>query len=370
MQNEQSTEVIAEAGSNHNGSLTRAKELVSLAARAGASSVKFQFIFPEGLYVPEFFDGQNYVPNPAFQARQGEQMPEDAWADIWDHALESNIQPSASAFCSRGIALLSKLGAPYVKIASTDLTNHELIGQACSAFQRVIISTGMASLSEVDCTVRFVRSNFPKTNLQLMHCVSEYPCPLQRANVQRVRLLRECFGLPVGYSDHTAENTAAAMAVTQGATFFEKHFTVNHTLPGFDHAHALEEQGLTSYIQSLKAACASFFSTPQQSNPDEDVTKIRARRGVYASRDLKEGHTLTRDDLLFVRPSTDFTGNDLTSLIGKRLPEPVRRHEPVSTEQKIKRGASNWQKAADYWHKEMTEKGMDTDGTPNMRRDS
>ncbi len=352
-------EIIAEAGSNHNGSPERAKALIDVAANAGASSVKFQFIFPEGLYVPEFYDGSGYVRNAAFDARKKEEMSESDWEAIWAHAGARGIDISASVFCERGISLLSRLGAPYVKIASTDLTNHDLIGQACAAFNSVILSTGMATLAEIDATVRFVRSNFPATHLRLMHCVSAYPCPLSSANVQRVALLESWFGLPVGYSDHTAGEVSAAMAITQGATFFEKHFTTDRSLPGFDHAHALEGAELDSYVDTLRAAHQSWQADSNASSAQESITKIRARRGVYAAADLPEGHVLERKDLMFVRPSSDFAGNDLSTLIGETLQQPVRRYEALAPGNGVRRGESNWKQASDYWKGEMQEKGMD-----------
>jgi len=352
-------EVIAEAGSNHNGSPAQAKALIKIAAEAGASSVKFQFIFPEGLYVPEFYSGQGYVRNAAFDARKKEQMEEADWHDIWAYAAAQGLQVSASVFCEQGVSLLSRLGAPYVKIASTDLTNHELIGQACSAFDDVIISTGMATLADIDGTVRFVRRHFPKTSLRLMHCVSAYPCPLQSVNVQRVALLRSCFGLPVGYSDHSTGDVSAAMAVTQGATFFEKHFTTDRRLPGFDHAHALESSELKSYIDTVNAAYQSWQSDANTLSPQEHVTRIRARRGVYAARNLPEGHVLERSDLMYVRPSSEFEGNDLSEFVGKPLSQSVQRYQALVPGSGVRVCRSNWEQASDYWRGEMQEKGMD-----------
>lgn len=351
-------EIIAEAGSNHNGSLERAKTLIDLAADAGAGSIKFQFIFAEGLYLPEFLDGERYTENAVFASRRAEEMPESDWAAVWKHAETRRIPVSASVFCRKGVAMLARLGAPYVKIASTDLTNHELIGQACGAFRDVIVSTGMANLAEIEATVAFVRSHFPETRLRLMHCVSAYPCPLAEANVQRVALLRAAFDIEVGYSDHTAGEVAAGMALAQGATFFEKHFTSDRSLPGFDHAHALEGQGLKGYVATLREAARSLTQPANRTGSRENVTKLRARRGVYAARDLPVGHELTRDDLLFVRPSTEFTGNDMSAFVGSRLAAAVRRFDPLASGGSVQRGRSNWQAARDYWGKEMDEKGM------------
>lgn len=351
-------EIIAEAGSNHNGSVTRACDLVDLAARAGATSVKFQFIHADGLYVPAYVDGDTYVENSVYHSRKAEELSRDDWERIWIHAAKAGIAISASVFDTRGLELLCELGAPYVKIASTDASNHELIGAACDAFDRVIVSTGMASLGEIDAMVGFVRHNFPGTDLNLMNCVSIYPCPLDSANAQRVRLLRDCFEVPVGYSDHTAGELAAAMALVEGASFVEKHFTTDRTLPGFDHAHAMEESELTDYVSALQKCSLSLAQPANRLAPSEATTRIRARRGVYAARDLSAGHVLKREDLLHVRPSTDFDAPDLSAFLGARLEAPLRRYEAVGLRTIPQGKEGNWQAALAYWDDEMAEKGM------------
>jgi len=351
-------EIIAEAGSNHNGSVARACELVDLAARAGATSVKFQFIHADGLYVPAYFDGETYVENSVYHSRKAEELSPNDWRQIWTRAAEAGITISASVFDTEGLNFLSELGAPYVKIASTDATNHDLIGAACDTFERVIVSTGMATLGEIDAMVGFVRGNFPGTDLNLMHCVSSYPCPLDSANVQRVRLLRDCFDVSVGYSDHTEGGVAAAMALVEGASFVEKHFTTDRSLPGFDHAHAMEEEALAGYVTTLEDCVRSLQQPANRSAPAEMTTRIRARRGVYAARDLPAGHFLTRDDLLHVRPSTDFEGPDLSAFLGARIEVPLRRYEAVGLRATPQGTTGNWQAARAYWNDEMTEKGM------------
>jgi N,N'-diacetyllegionaminate synthase len=351
-------EIIAEAGSNHNGDPDRAGELIDLAVEAGASSIKFQFIFAEGLYLPQFFDGVRYVPNPVFDQRRGEEMSEADWEKIWEYAQRKGIAVSASVFCNRGIELLKRLGSPYVKIASTDLTNHTLIGRACAAFNRVIVSTGMANLAEIDAMVQFVRTHYPQTELCLMHCVSAYPCPLEDANTQRVALLHHCFDLPVGYSDHTYEALSAPMALVHGATFFEKHFTTDRSLPGFDHAYALDGPEFASYVQHLNAAAKSLARPANSLSDQEKITKVRARRGVYAARDLSAGYVLQQEDLLFVRPSTSFDKTDLTGLIGQPLAQETPHFSALDCTGAVQMVTSNWQEAHAYWGQEMKEKRM------------
>ncbi|WP_081617353.1 N-acetylneuraminate synthase family protein [Thioalkalivibrio sp. ALMg11] len=359
-------EIIAEAGSNHNGSIKRAKTLVDLAADVGASSVKFQLIFSEGLYLPQLFNGVGYVDNPVFRQRKSEELSEAEWSDLWGYAHERGISISGSVFCEKGVDLLGRLGAPYVKIASTDLTNHELIGRACDVFGQVIVSTGMATLEEIAAMVNFVQSTHPGTELRLMHCVSAYPCALRDANVQRVAMLSRCFGVPVGYSDHTRGEVSAGMALAHGAEFFEKHFTTDRDLPGFDHAHALDGPELASYVQTLRDGAASLARPANEGSAQEQITKLRARRGVYAARVLPEGHVLKREDLLFVRPSTECSFNGLADLIGSRLQTPVSRYAALGIDASSARIVqSNWEGAQSYWGREMEEKGMG-DGTGSV----
>ena len=361
-------EVIAEAGSNHNGSVARAVNLIDIARSAGASSVKFQFIFPENLYLPAFRDGRELRPNPAHSQRRTEQLTESEWSEVWRHGQRAGIPLSASVFCDRGIDLLSKLGAGYVKIASTDLTNRDLIALAATRFDRVIVSTGMATLSEVAETVAAVQEQHRTVSLELMHCVSSYPCPVEDANPQRVRLLKDAFALRVGYSDHTEGSLSAILALSQGADLFEKHFTDDRSLPGFDHANAASPDQLQTYIDDVCQAAVSLSGHPNRNSTQEVQTRIRARRGVYAARDLPAGHVLTRDDLLHVRPST--AQQVLPSqLVGKPLATDVQKFEALGPADGVGVIESRWPEAATYWVDEMDEKGMTPQPSETVDRD-
>lgn len=350
-------EIIAEAGSNHDGSLARALQLIDIGRAAGASSVKFQFIYPDELYLPYFREGDRLNPNPAHARRKAEQLTNKQWEEVWRHGERAGIGLSASVFCERGLNLLAGLGAEYVKIASTDLTNLDLIDLAAARFDRVLVSTGMATLAEVSHTVAMVQDRHPRVKLELLHCVSSYPCPAEDANPARVRLLRDAFGVRVGYSDHTQGNLSAILALCQGAELFEKHFTDDRRRTGFDHANAMEPDQLRRYIDDLHRAKASLTGKADRNAAKEVETRIRARRGVYAARDMAAGHVLTRDDLLHVRPSTA----QLTlpsQLIGRPLASDVRRYDALGAGGGVVVVASRWREARDYWAAEMDTKGM------------
>jgi N,N'-diacetyllegionaminate synthase len=358
-------EIIGEAGSNHNGDVDIAIGLVEAAKIAGVDSIKFQFIFADNLYLPEFHENGRYVPNKAHAQRAEEQLTEAEWSQVWQAAAKIGIPISASVFCDTGLELLSRLGAPYVKIASTDLTNVELIQKAAERFPRVIISTGMATIGEIEEAVQALKTSTPSANVDLMHCVSLYPCPLEKSNPGRVRLLREAFSKKTGYSDHTLGVHSALLALAHGATFFEKHFTLNRTQAGFDHANALEPKELEAYVQTLKSARRAMDEPPGRISHEEEETKLRARRGVYAARTLHPGDVLTEKDILYVRPGNG-TRNTPSDLLGHTVTSLIEKFDGIEGSKLITKSDRDSNPARLHWESEMIEKGMGNDARAEL----
>jgi N,N'-diacetyllegionaminate synthase len=353
-------EIIAEAGSNHNGELSLALELVDIAKNCGADSVKFQFIYPEGLYIPSYVSADSYTDNPVFNRRQKEVLSPNEWKSIWAHAKELNIIPSASVFDIRGLELLSELGAPYVKIASTDLNNSALIREVAMSGMPVYMSTGMSTISEIDVAVSAFQKVASLSMLTLFHCVSIYPCPTEESNLEMISVLKKTFGVRVGFSDHTSTNLASCIAVALGAEVIEKHFTVNKSLPGFDHAHALSRDELASFVSDIRTSALAIERKVTKVGQAESVTKIRARRGLYAARDLAEGEILSEKDVLVVRPKTELNPDDLHMLIGKKILVRINKYEPLTVGDSVQAAIPSWSEAADYWDKEMRHKKIST----------
>jgi N,N'-diacetyllegionaminate synthase len=350
-------EVIAEAGSNHNGRLDHALQLVDVAAESGATSVKFQFIFPEGLYVPKYFNDGEYIQNEVYEQRHKEQLSYEEWLIVWRRCVEYELEVFASVFCSQGIELLKTLGAKTVKIASTDLNNYELIIECLLCFDRCIISTGMATVSDIDATLRKVLRYAKNCDVELMHCVSAYPCKASDANLERISVLAKAFGLKVGYSDHTLGSSSACAAMALGCKTYEKHFTFDRSLPGFDHAHAMDKNTLADYVSTLNELEEALKYKPQMSEK-EAVTKNRARRGIYASKNLKQGSILRREDLLVVRPSTSLEPTDLDLLVGTALSHDIGQFQALTLDHKASASRNFNKSAVEYWAKEMHDKGM------------
>lgn len=353
--------IIAEAGSNHNGCLQKALDLIDIAYNAKADSIKFQLIFADGLYLPEYSSDSTYLKSKVFAKRLEEEFTREQWFTIWSYAKKVGIDISGSVFCSRGVALLKELGCTYVKIASTDLTNHKLIKEVCSSFETVVMSTGMATIEEISASIACARKANLHTNLKLMHCVSLYPCAFEEAKISRINALKSAFNVDVGYSDHTSDTRSAILAWTNGATFFEKHFTYDKKQPGFDHAHAQNPEELSYYITTLKS-CYKSMKWSEIYNDDhnaENVTKLRARRGVYVNKNLPVGHIITNDDLLYVRPSSEYQSVDPIEFIGLKLKKSITKYSSLGMNSEAVEVKSNWDKANTYWNQEMKEKKMD-----------
>ena len=353
--------VIAEAGSNHGGTVDGAIELVRIAASAGADVVKFQFIFPSGLYLPEYLelDG-TYSESAVWRSRQVEELAPEEWAEVWSEAARLGLAPAASVFCEQGIDLLKALGTPFVKIASTDLTNLGLLASTAEKFDQIVLSTGMATIEEIDASLTFLKEECGSPTVRLMHCVSRYPCPLEASAPHRVKYLRDKFGLEVGFSDHTEGVGAALMAAACGARFFEKHFTLDKSAPGFDHKHAASPAELTAYISALHQGIAALEKEPWNIAAEERETAIRARRGMYLRRDVAAGETITANDLLYVRPSTAVASSphELGSLTAVASIEMKRFQAVWLNNLRIEPCMSNHERASEYWVAEMREKKM------------
>ncbi|MFT4606280.1 MAG: N,N'-diacetyllegionaminate synthase [Rhodothermales bacterium] len=323
------THIIAEAGTNHNARLDTGQALIDVAKASGADSVKFQIIYPEGLYIPRLSTSAGFEVNPALERRRQGMLSDAQYADLWTHAAELGLPISASVFDQRGIDLLVKLGVPYIKLASCDLNNDSLIRSATETGIQVILATGMSTLADVEHAVSVVDRASGALPV-LLHCVSMYPTPPERANVGFVSTLKSTFGTPVGFSDHTETDTAAILAVALGATWFEKHFTLDRSSEGYDHGYAMEPAGLTAYIRSIREAQGALHTHGEKLSDDELRVAGVARRGLFAAVDLPAGHVLKQGDVVAVRPAGVLGPRDLPIVVGSTASRAIERHTPLS----------------------------------------
>lgn len=327
----QCVHIIAEAGTNHNGSVATGESLIDVAVNCGANSVKFQMLFPEGLYVPKIYESGRYEESAVFCKRRELALAADDYRQLASACRMRSIPFSTSVFDRAGVDLLDELNPPYIKIASCDLNHSALLEYAAGRGRTLIVSTGMSTLAEIEQAVKDITAT-GHDDIVLMHCVSVYPCPLERANLSFIDTLKSTFGLEIGFSDHTRSSLAAVIAVSKGVTFIEKHITLDRCSPGFDHAYAAEPGVFADYIKDIRSAESACAPQSEKVGALEQEVRGRARRGLFAARDVAAGAVLTEQDVLVVRPAGPLAPNDVHQILGQRVVRPIDQYEPLSAD--------------------------------------
>ena len=259
--------------------------------------------------------------------REEGQMTDHEYKELADYCKEIGIPFTASIFDVEGLDLLMGFDPVYVKFASCDLNHISLIREAANRNVKLVISTGMSSFEDVEKTCNeLAKINF--NNYVLLHCVSCYPATLEQTNLRYIKRLKDHFGVEVGFSDHTGTSIAACMALQYGATWFEKHFTEDNTQKGLDHAYAMEPEGLMQYVADIEAALMAIQGETKELGEGELYTRRRARRSLYAAKDLPAGHVVSMDDVLIVRPEGEMTADEIDIIVGQKIVESMARYAP------------------------------------------
>jgi sialic acid synthase SpsE len=322
--------VIAEAGSNYNGSLLLAKQLNSLAAEAGADSVKYQIIYADALYRHGDYAYGPYCIEDVRSMRRRDELTPAEWTDISVDASQRGIAFSASVFDTLGLDLLCSFDPPYIKIASCDLNNLRFLREVAARGRRMVVSTGMSSLGDIETAVAALeKEGIAGEKLVLLHCVSAYPSELKDTNLAFLQTIRSAFGTAVGFSDHTTGHGAACIAVALGATWIEKHFTTDRSLDGLDHKHALEPGAFADFVTTIREAEAALRPRVAKVSAAETLTRQRARRGLYAAKSLPAGHVLKDEDIRIVRPESAIAADEIDAVVGRVLREPLAAEEAL-----------------------------------------
>jgi sialic acid synthase SpsE len=326
--------VVAEAGVNHDGDLTRALQLVDAAADTGADAVKFQ-VFDADLLVARGAPKAAYQENGSAETQDEMlrrlQLDRSAFERIAERARSRGIAMIASPFDEASADLLVELGAPAIKIASPDLVNLPLVTYAASKGKPLVLSTGMADLEETRTAVDVARAA-GADEVVVLHCVSAYPARAEDANLAAMATLASEFGVPVGFSDHTLGTTVAIAAAALGACMIEKHFTLDRCAPGPDHAASLEPGELAELVRALRAATSAIGDGVKRPVEAELENMPVVRRSVAASLDLPAGATLTRSALVALRPGTGIPAGRLEELVGRTLARDVGRFQLLAPE--------------------------------------
>jgi N-acetylneuraminate synthase len=295
------TFVIAEAGSNHNGDLDTAKELIDVAAEAGADAVKFQTFRAEDLYVQDSGEA-DYLDDDRsiYEIIESMEMPYDWIPKLRDYCEDAGVLFMSTPFDERSADELEEY-VPAYKIASYTMSHHPFLRHVASKDKPIVMSTGAHELDEVRESVEVLR-DAGADDIILLHCVASYPAPPESANVRAVEMLRDEFSVPTGLSDHTLNPvTAPSAAVALGASVVEKHFTLDKSMEGPDHEFALEPDELDEMVTAIRKTEKVLGSGEVDVLDAEEELHEIARRRIHAARDIESGETISEEDVEVLR---------------------------------------------------------------------
>jgi N,N'-diacetyllegionaminate synthase len=301
--------VIAEAGVNHNGSIDMAKQLIDVAAQAGADAVKFQ-TFRADLLVTKTAVKASYQkkfqPSTDTQYLMLKKLEIDATAHdaLIEHCKTRSIQFLSTPFDSVSIDLLSSKKIDTFKIPSGEITNLPYLRHIARVAKKVILSTGMSNLGEIELAIEvLIAGGVKKENIVALHATTEYPCPLEEVNLLAMQTIQRAFQIEVGYSDHTEGIEISLAAVALGARVIEKHFTLDRTLEGPDHRASIEPQQLSDLVRAIRnieRALGDGIKKPTQS----ELSNMKvARKSIVAATKIYKGETLTSENIVVKRPA-------------------------------------------------------------------
>lgn len=329
--------VIAEMSGNHNQSLERALKIVDAAAEAGAHALKLQTYTADTMTLAmnegEFFisDEKSLWKGTSLHDLYKQAYTPWEWhAPIMKRARERGMLCFSSPFDETAVDFLDSLGVPAFKIASFENVHLPLIRKAAATGKPLIISTGMATLEEIDDAVNAARAAGAK-DLVLLKCTSTYPATPENSNVMTIPDLRTRFNCEVGLSDHTMGLGAAVAAVAHGATVIEKHFTLRRADGGVDSAFSLEPEEMRALVVETERAWQSLGGV--RYGPGETEKKsLVFRRSIYVAEDLKAGDTLTEKNLRCIRPGLGLPPKFYEELLGRRVTRDVKKGTPMKWE--------------------------------------
>jgi len=318
------TFIIAEAGVNHNGKIKLAYKLIDAAKEAGADAVKFQTFVPEKT-VSKLADKAKYQKETTDQNESQLEMIKKLALSFEDHKklLEYcnniNIKFLSSTFDLDSVDFLNKLGLDTFKIPSGEIINLPYLRKIGSLNKKLIMSTGMANLGEVESAIDvLVNSGTKRENITILHCTTNYPCPYEEVNLKAMLTLKEAFKLSVGYSDHTLGIEVPVAAVAMGATVIEKHFTLDKNMNGPDHKASLEPDELKAMVKAIRNIEKSLGDGIKKPNNSEiDIMQV-ARKSIVASKYIKKHEIFSEDNITVKRPGTGISPMKWDEVIGRK----------------------------------------------------
>jgi N,N'-diacetyllegionaminate synthase len=314
--------IIAEAGVNHNGSVSLAKKLINVAVEAGADAIKFQTFKTENLVLKntqkaEYQKQTTDASESQFDMIKKLELDMETHIGLIAYCKEKDIMFLSTPFDHDSINLLSDLGLQIFKIPSGEITNLPYLRHVGSLGKRVILSTGMSDLSEVrDALNILINTKTSKDNITVLHANTMYPTPMEDVNLNAMLTMQKEFGVSIGYSDHTLGIEVDIAAVAMGASVIEKHFTLDKFMKGPDHQASLEPQELRAMVDAIRNTEKALGSSIKEPSSSESINIDIARKSIVASQSIKKGEKLSSENITTKRPGTGISPMEWDEIIG------------------------------------------------------
>lgn len=328
------TFIIAEAGINHNGDVELAKKLIDVAKETGADAVKFQTFHAE-----EIVSLRSRKANYQYRAKEKTQyemlknleLSFDEFRELKKYCDNRSIEFISTPYDIKSVEFLNEIGVNKFKVASADLINKSLIEAIAKTKKQIILSTGMATLGEIERTISLI-NDLGNKDIILLHCTTSYPTPYEQVNMNVLHTLKNAFGLPVGYSDHTLGMEIPIMAASMEAKVIEKHFTLDRTMEGPDHFASLEPDEFKKMVEAIRNVEKSFGSERKEITAEEKKNIFFMRRSIHASVDMKQGEIIKGNNIKITRPFDGIEPWVLDVILGKKIKVKVKKDDAIKWE--------------------------------------
>ncbi|QNF28480.1 N-acetylneuraminate synthase [Metabacillus elymi] len=327
------TYIIAEIGVNHNGDVEIARKSIDAAFEAGADAVKFQ-TYKSNKLVSKYAEKAQYQKENTqdeetqFEMLQKLEVSANDFIFLKNYCDDKGIEFLSSPFDEDSAEFLKNIGVNVLKIGSGELTNIHLFKKISQYKLPIILSTGMASLGEIEDALNVLEDN----EVALLHCTSNYPAPYEDINLNAIITMKNAFGKIIGYSDHSVGIEVSISAVSLGAKIIEKHFTIDKSLPGPDHKSSLNPQEFSNLVKSIRNVEKSLGNGIKKCMPSEQQNKMIVRKSIVANQCINKGEILTKDNMTFKRPGGGIAPKNIDVLIGRKVKNSIKEDQIISWE--------------------------------------
>jgi N,N'-diacetyllegionaminate synthase len=332
--------IIAEAGVNHNGNLENAIKLIDAAVEAGVDYVKFQTFKSENLVSKSAKKADYQIQNTGnstdsqYEMLKKLELSHEQHELLIDYCRQKSVKFFSTAFDLDSLEYLSKIGLDLVKIPSGEITNLPYLRKAAQLFKKVILSTGMCTMDDIEAAMNiFLTEGIKKEQITILHCNTEYPTPMNDVNLKAMLSIQQKFGTEIGYSDHTLGIEVPVAAVALGASVIEKHFTLNNSMEGPDHAASLEPHQLKEMVKSIRniEQAISGDGIKKPSHSEQKNISI-ARKSIVSKRDILAGEIFSEENITVKRPGNGISPMKWDMVIGKKAIKDFKQDELIIVE--------------------------------------